>query len=111
VVVTTVESVESITIVTMDKCMKGQHAVEKLTEENNRQITGMGCSATTRPCRRRQMVCHQEQAAPHRLVSGSVAWCRPFVMACVVERMGRRQIFEKKNQERMSHLEPVEQLK
>jgi hypothetical protein len=54
---------------------------DKIIEENNRQITGMGCSAATGPCRRRQISFRQEEVAPHRLVSGSVAWCRPFVMA------------------------------
>jgi hypothetical protein len=61
--------------------MKGRHAHEKTTEKNKRQITGMGCSAATRPCRRRQMSCPQEEAAPPRLVSGPVAWRPPSVMA------------------------------
>jgi hypothetical protein len=61
--------------------MKGRHADDKITEENNRQITGMGCSAATGPCRRWPISSCWEEAAPHRLVSDSVAWCRPFVMA------------------------------
>ena len=41
----------------------------------------MGCSAATGPCRRWPISSCWEEAAPHRLVSDSVAWCRPFVMA------------------------------
>jgi hypothetical protein len=65
----------------MDKCMKGRDANDKITKENNRQITGMGCSAMMGPCIRRQISSCQEEAAPHRLVSSSIAWCRLFVMA------------------------------
>jgi hypothetical protein len=79
-----VESVDNITIITMDKCMKGRHAHDKTTEKNKRQITGMVCSAATRPCRRCQMSCLQEEAAPRRLVSGPVAWHPRSVMACAL---------------------------
>ena len=66
------ESVDSLIIITMDKCMKGWHAHDKTIDKNNR-VTGMGCSAATRPCKKREMSCPLEEVAPPGVVCGPVA--------------------------------------
>jgi hypothetical protein len=42
-------------------------------QKKNKEITGMGCSAATRPCKRREMSCPREEAAPPGVVCGPVA--------------------------------------